>query len=286
MAEVAVAETYSIEDAANALVETPTSAPAVYDPGQIESDTPAEYRSRGGLTEAEAVDLLEDDSPVAAGRALAYHNGKPLKLQHLIQGFNEGLKLYEVVDDINSRYDAVEQAGRNVYIGANAIAELLATLFPHPNAAMATTDPIGYQQAQVVHEQVNNAAIQVTRYAQGLAQQNAEWAKAQSSKDSATFGLACFLEDYPQAKDPEWLNQFVTRITPAAEACGYHASELMQVTDSRAFKVLELAATALEKRQGGSAKRESVKPPAKPRLVSGQGRGGLTMSEAMGLDFD
>ncbi len=69
----------------------------------------------------------------------------------------------------------------------------------------------------------------------------------------------------------------------AAEHCGFHASELNAVTDHRALKVLDLAASALERRQGVPAKRERVKLSEKPRLVADHG---LTMSEAMNVDFD
>lgn len=277
-------ETYTLEQAATDLIEAPASAPAVYDPGTLEENTRSEPRWRGELTVGEAADLISDDAPTS-GKVVAEHNGKPLKLQHLVQGFNEGMKLQELLADVRARYAMIEQAGRDMWTGANAFAELLTALVPPPSADLAITHPWEYQRRKVLYEQVEEAAVQIVGHAQGIARQNAEWAKAQSAKDNLSFGLACFLEDYPQARDPAWCNQFVARITAAAESCGYHADELWTITDHRAFKVLELAATALEKRQGGPAKRERAKPSEKPRLAPNRDDD-LRMSDALLLDVD
>lgn len=282
MAETA--EVYTLEQAATDLVEAPaTSAPTIHDPGQIDSGTPAEHRSRGGLSVEQAADLMEDE-PAPSGPAVAYHNGRPLTLQHLAHGFEEGTKLFELLQDVHLRYAEISHAGRSMWTAAHAIADFLAALVPPPSADLATTDPWEYQRRQVLYEQVESAALQVIRHAQTVARQNAEWANSKISTDNSAVELACFLEAFPQATSPEWVNQFYARIKDVAEHCGYHADELMTIKDYRAFKVLDLAAAALEKRKG-SAKRPSTNRPAKPRLVSSNDDN-LTISEAMNVDFD
>ena len=278
MSEVA----YSIDDAVTDLVEAPASVPAAYDPGTLDN-APATPASRGSLTIEEGAALIDDVAP--NDRAAAFHNGRPLTQSQLLQGYHVSANLAEVLGDIHSRYRWVQEAGENVFIGTNAVAELIIALFPPPHISLASTDPLEYTRAKVVHEEAHDVVLQIISYAQSLARQQADWASNQISKDTLDFEKACFLESYLEATNPEWMAQFKARITNAAESFGFYESEVDRVIDHRQLKVLDYVASTLEKRQG-SAKREGGKPVKRPgpRLVSSSGD--LTMSEALALDFD
>ena len=68
------------------------------------------------------------------------------------------------------------------------------------------------------------------QYAQETARQQADWASNQIQRDTLAFETKCFLEDYPQAANPDWMAQFKARITNAAESFGFYEGDIAPET--------------------------------------------------------